>query len=195
MNWLYNNWYKFTAPLALLISIPLFTKTYHEDFPLFLIWLQTVVYLIHQFEEYILPGGFVKFFNHNLLDSQYDDQPLNKVASFWINIPIIFVAFPISAYLAGAIDLSFGVWTAYFSIINAASHVGMSFKYKYNPGLVVSALLNIPFGIYTLYYFTTNQLVSTQVHLFGLLIGLAIQASLMIYGFKILKKRASVINH
>ena len=103
MNWLYNNWYKLTAPLALLISIPLFTNTYHEDFPLFLIWIQTVVYLIHQFEEYILPGGFVKFFNHKLLDSQYDDQPLDKVASFWINIPIIFVAFPLSAYLAGKV--------------------------------------------------------------------------------------------
>ena len=34
---------------------------------------------------------------------------LEKKASFWINIPIIFIAYPISAILAGYIDISIGI--------------------------------------------------------------------------------------
>ena len=152
MKWLYNNWYKSTLFIAIYVLIVLILFVFETDFPLFLIWMQFVVYLCHQFEEYILPGGFVAFFNKNPLGSQENNFPLDEKASFWINIPIIFIAYPVSAILSKYIDISIGIWTAYFSIINAISHVGMFFKYKYNPGVIVSLFLNIPIGIFTIYY-------------------------------------------
>ncbi len=189
MKWLYENWYKSTIFIAIYILLVLLLFVLETDFALFLIWIQFVVYLLHQFEEYILPGGFVKFFNHKILGSTQDNYPLDEVASFWINIPIIFIAYPLSAILAGSIDISIGIWTAYFSIINAISHVGMFFKHKYNPGFIVSLFLNIPIGIYTIHYFYAQNIISINDHLIGLLIGIFIQAIVMIYGFKILKPK------
>ena len=191
MKWLYDNWYKSTLFLAVYLLVFLILFVLKTDFALFLIWLQFVVYLIHQFEEYILPGGFVAFFNKNLLQSKIADYPLDKKASFWINIPIIFIAFPLSAILAGTLDIAIGIWTAYFSVINAASHVGMSFMYKYNPGLLVSMFLNIPVGLYTIYFFASENLISFQHQLIGCGIGLLTQAAVMIYGFRVLKPKVN----
>ena len=187
MKWLYENWHKSTIFLAIYTLIFLILFVWETDFTIFLIWIQFVIYLFHQFEEYILPGGFVKFFNNKVLKSNQDNYPLDETASFWINIPIIFVAFPISAILSSYIDISIGIWTAYFSIINAISHVGMFFKYKYNPGFFVSLFLNIPIGIYTIHYFYSQNIISINEQLIGLLIGICVQAVVMIYGFKVLK--------
>ena len=189
MKWLYENWYKSTIFIAIYLLIMLFLFLFDTDFPLFLIWIQFVVYLFHQFEEYILPGGFVKFFNNKMLGSNKDNYPLDDVASFWINIPIIFMAYPLSAILAGQVDISIGIWTAYFSIINAISHVGIYFKHRYNPGFFVSLFLNIPVGIYTIHYFNAQNLISINEQLIGLAIGLLTQAAVMIYGFKVLKPK------
>jgi hypothetical protein len=189
MKWLYDNWYKSTLFLGCSLLIFLVIFVADNNFTLFLIWLQTVVYLFHQFEEYILPGGFVAFFNTNLLGSKQTEFPLDKKASFWINIPIIFIGFPISAILAGYIDISIGVWTVYFSIINAISHVIMFFRFRYNPGFFVSLFLNIPVGLFTIYYLTTNNIVSLKVHLIGFMTGVLIQLGLMVYGFLILKPK------
>ncbi len=187
MKWLIKNWSKSTPFLAVYLLIVLFCYVMKEDFPLFLIWLQTPIYFLHQFEEYILPGGFVEFFNTKVLGSNRKDHPLNDKIAFWINFPIIFIAFPLSALLSGYIDISIGIWTAYFSIINALSHIGMFPKHGYNPGVIVSLLLNVPVGLFTLYYFINHQIISLKAHTIGLTIGILIQAGLMIYGFKFLK--------
>lgn len=189
MKWLYKNWYKSTIFIAIYLLITLLLFVLKSDYALFLIWIQFVVYLFHQFEEYILPGGFVKFFNNKILDSNKDNYPLDDIASFWINIPIIFIAYPLSAILAGCIDISIGIWTAYFSIINAISHVGMFFKHKYNPGFFISLFLNIPVGIYTIYYFDAQNIISINEQLIGLVIGVLTQAAVMVYGFKVLKPK------
>jgi ABC-type nitrate/sulfonate/bicarbonate transport system permease component len=93
------------------------------------------------------------------------------------------------AVLATTVGLPFGLWMAYFSVANALSHVVMLFKLGYNPGFVVSLLVNIPVGIYTIVYFSAHDLVSPMVHVVSAAIGLAIQAALMIYGFGVLKPR------
>jgi len=158
-----------------------------HNYALFLIWLQTPVYFLHQFEEYILPGGFLKFFNTKILGSDKVDFPLTKKASFWINVPLTFIAFPLSAIMADRLFISIGIWTAYFSICNAISHVVMFFMFRYNPGFIVSLLVNIPVGVYTIYYFVSNDIISMEAQIVGLAIGILGQVLLMIWGFKILK--------
>ncbi len=194
MKWLYNNWYKSTIFIAMYLLIVLFLFVFETDFPLFLIWIQFVVYLFHQFEEYILPGGFIAFFNTKILGSKSAKYPLNDSASFWINIPIIFIAYPLSAIFADSIHISIGIWTAYFSIINAISHVAMFFKHNYNPGFFVSLFLNIPVGVYTIYYFYSLNIISINAHLIGLGIGILTQAVVMIYGFKVLKPKVKFLD-
>ena len=190
MNWLERNWPHATIFLAIFITIMLLLFVRDDDYALFLVWATLPVYFLHQFEEYVLPGGFVKWFNHRIMESTRDDWPLTPRASLWINVPIIFIAFPIGGILASEVNLKYGLWMAYFGVVNSLGHVLFGFAFKgYNPGLVVSAVLNIPIGIWAIAYLTSNDLVSTTANVVGLLIGIALQAAVMFYGFAVLKPR------
>ena len=192
MNWLAEYWPKATPFLAVYSAIFLYLFLYKQNFLLFLIWLQTLVYWIHQFEEYVYPGGFAYFFNRRLLGSDQDDWPVTKMFSLWINLPIIFVAFPLSAMLAGIYGLSWGIWTAYFSVLNALSHVGMFLRFGYNPGFFVSLLLNIPVGIFTIYLFFDKGSITRESHMEGLVVALLIQGALMIWGLGMMRRRVRI---
>ena len=176
---------KATPFLAFYSFVVIFLYVKDVNFPLYLIWLQVVIYWVHEFEEYIFPAGFLDFFNKHMMKSDRGDYPLTKVGSFWINIPLVYIAMPLSAILAHFFGLKWGLWTAYFSFLNALAHVGMFFIFgrKYNPGLVVSILLNIPVGIYMVWYFLTNNLATTQINVISIIFAIIAQASMMIYGF------------
>jgi hypothetical protein len=188
-SWLVDHWPKATLFLALYTFVLLYLFIFDDNLPLFLLWIQTPIYWLHQFEEYVYPGKFAEFFNHNLLGSKENDWPLTPNTSFWINIPIIFIAFPLSAILAGFLGLGWGIWAVYFSILNAMSHVGMFFRLGYNPGFVVSLLLNIPVGVYTLITFFNKGVLTSIEHITGAVIALLIQGSLMVWGLVFLRKR------
>lgn len=189
MNWFKENWPKATIFLAVYVTLLLILFVRKENYVLYLIWLQTPIYFFHEFEEYVFPGGFLKFFNRKMFKSPEDEFPLDKSASFYINVPIIFIAFPVSAILATKVSLSFGVWTAAFSFFNAFSHIIMAIRFKYNPGLIVSVLVNIPIGAYTLYYFYSRHIVQISTIMVGCVIGLLVQGIITVYGFKILKPK------
>jgi len=123
--------------------------------------------------------------------SQRGDLPLSVVGSFWINIHLVYILMPVSGILSHFLGIQVGLWTAYFSFLNAFSHVVMFliFGRKYNPGLVVSILLNIPFGLYTVYYFISNNLISFKGNILSIILGIIAQASMMIYGFGFLVPR------
>ena len=171
--------------LAFYTFVLVFLYVKDVNYPLYLIWLQGIIYWVHEFEEYILPGGFLAFFNHNMMRSNQDEYPLTKVGSFWINIPLVYVAMPFSALLAHFFGLELGLWTAYFSFLNAFAHAIMFFIFgrKYNPGLIISIFLNIPFAIYMVWYFFDNNLVTTQGNIISIIVAIIAQASMMIYGF------------
>lgn len=189
IDWLADHWPKATIFLASYTFAFLFLYLYKKDFLLFLIWLQTPVYWLHQFEEYVFPGKFVDFFNRNVLKSDKDDWPVTKMFALWVNVPIIFIAFPLSATLAGIYGLSWGIWTAYFSVLNALSHVVVLARSGYNPGSVVSLTLNIPVGVYTIYIFFDKGAITPVAHMIGLVIALLVQGAIMVWGLGVLKRR------
>ena len=191
IDWLVDNWFKGTPFLTLYTAILLFMYVKGYNYALFLIWLQCPAYWFHEFEEYILPGGFLDFFNQKGLGSTRPDLPLSKVASFWINIPLMFVLLPLSGVLSHYYGLGWGFWTAFYSTLNASAHLVMAIIYrKYNPGLVASVLVNIPLGIYTIIYFLSNHLVSTPVTIASIIVGIIAQASMMVYGFAVCVPRS-----
>ena len=188
MNWLYLHWAKATPFLAIYSYILLFLYVKDVDFALFLIWLQTPIYWTHETEEYLVPGGFLQFFNHSVFKSPKGEWPLTLAGSFWINIPLVYIALPIAGLMAHFLGVEWGLWAAYFSALNALAHVVMAIIFKkYNPGLVISILLNIPVGIYTVWYFVSNGLCSTTCNVISIIVGVLAQASMMIYGFGFLK--------
>lgn len=193
LNWVQENWPKSTIFLALFSLIFIFLFVWEKSFALFLIWIQLPIqlpiYWLYQFEEYIYPGGFLESFNRDMLGSKQKEWPLSKWESLWINIPIIYIAFPVSAIFATLISPAFGIWMAYFSILNALSHVGMFVHSRYNPGFVVSLFLNIPVGILTIAYFFQAKVISFQAHVTGLCVAIAFQGGIMVWGLKFMKSK------
>lgn len=186
MKWLYENWMKSTPFLAFYTFIIIFLYVKDFNYPLYLIWLQVIVYWLHEFEEYILPGGFLEYINKQILKSDRADYPMTKKFSFWVNIPIIYVAMPFSAIITHFAGFEYGFWTAYFSFFNALGHIlSFAVSKKYNPGVIVSAFINIPFSIYMVWYFLSHNLISTQVNIISIVISIILQSILMIYGIKL----------
>lgn len=186
MKWLYENWMKSTPFLAFYTFIIIFLYVKDFNYPLYLIWLQVIVYWIHEFEEYILPGGFLEYINKQILKSDRADYPMTKKFSFWVNIPIIYIAMPFSAIIAHFAGFEYGFWTAYFSFFNALGHIlSFAVSKKYNPGVLVSAFINIPFSIYMVWYFLSHNLISTQVNIISIVISIILQSILMGYGLKL----------
>ncbi len=160
---LYPNWAISTIPMALVIAAVLVSAGGEIGLALTAVWVQMIVYLIHEFEEHVIPGGFKDYINHRVFAPMLErklppgralptgDFPLTDRSVFWINIVFIWILFPLAAMAAGRIDIRFGLLLPWFGIVNAITHIVVAIaKRGYNPGLVVSLVLNIPTGIWTL---------------------------------------------
>jgi hypothetical protein len=170
-------------PLAILASIIL--GTYSNIVPELelLIWLQVPVYLLHQFEEHAWPGGFGRFVN-KIVFKQESGGPLDERSLFWINIPIVWIGFPIFAALS-TISIGLGIWIIYLSLINGIFHILVGLRLRrYNPGLILSLLGNVPLSIYTLVRLPDLEPISSTSHIIGIAIALAVQVGLVAFVIK-----------
>lgn len=154
-QYLYRHWADSTLILALGVTVLLLSFLSVMPWYLFLIWLQLPIYLIHEFEEHVFPGKFRQFINYEVFHSADENAPLSPAGVFWINILAIWILFPLAAILAQHVSPEYGLLLPIFGLFNASLHIIMLFvKRKYNPGLIVSVVLNYPTGIYTLYVLT-----------------------------------------
>jgi hypothetical protein len=184
----YFAWFKIDwAKAGLLISIFLFAFLFvivkDSDFVLFLLLLQTPLYMLHEAEEYIFPGGFGKFFNMDIMKFDTPDKPLDENFIFAINIVLIWVILPTFGLLA-AHDYQYGLWLPYFSFFAGISHIALGIKARkrYNAGLIVSLLLNIPVGAWSVFYLVNQGLLPNiflNPHFF---IGLGLNLALPVIG-------------
>jgi hypothetical protein len=180
-QYLYYHWADSTLILAIGITVLLLSFLPATPWYLFLIWLQFPVYLIHEFEEHVFPGKFREFINREVFHSQDDNAPLTRAGVFWINILAIWVLFPIGAILAQNVSPKFGVLLPIFGLFNASLHIITLFiKRKYNPGLVISVLLNYPTGLYTLYVLAQAGFINTISLSAALIVTIAAHALIVI---------------
>ena len=69
---------------------------------------------------------------------------------------------------------NFGTWIPYFSFFAGVTHILLSMKAKkiYNPGLIVSLILNIPVSVWSIYYFYSSKIINSLIINFHCAIGL-----------------------
>ena len=152
INWFYDNWAKLSLFLAVITAVLIYIFINPLNLPLFLIWMQLPIYLLHQFEEHNW-NGFKNYVNRNVFKVKEGDFPLNDKIIFWVNIPAVWILIPIFSALS-SVNIMFGLWIPYFAVFNSLSHVIVSVRNReYNPGLLVSLILGIPAGIYALIIF------------------------------------------
>lgn len=188
-HWLKRDWAKtgFILGIYLFIFLTVFVRP--EDFVLYLILLQTPLYMMHETEEYIFPGGFGKFFNMDIFRLDTADKPVDENFIFFANILLVWVALPLFGLLS-VIDYQFGLWIPYFSFFAGAAHIalGLKARKRYNPGLIVSLVLNIPVGLLSVLYLANHQLIQNVFVNPHMVIGLAVNALLPVMGAILLRR-------
>ena len=187
--WLKKEWAKVGLILSIYLFVMLFVFVRKYDFVLFILLLQTPLYMLHQTEEYIFPGGFGKFFNTKIFNLATEDKPLDENFIFYVNVILIWIALPVFGLLS-TLNYSFGLWLPYFSLFAGVAHIALALKARklYNPGLLMSLFINIPVGLWSILYIMGQGLIVNFFLNVYFVIGLAINLVLPIMGTILLRK-------
>lgn len=182
-RWLKKEWAKVGVILSIYWFVMLFVFVRRYDFVIFVFLLQTPLYMLHQTEEYIFPGGFGKFFNTKIFNLVTEDQPLDENFIFYVNVILIWIILPFCGILS-MLNYNFGLWLPYFSFFAGVAHVALALKARklYNPGLMVSLFINIPIGLWSIRYILGQGLIENVFLNIHFVIGLAVNAILPVMG-------------
>ena len=188
-RWLKQDWAKTGLIVSIFLFVFLFVFVKNSDFVLFLILLQTPLYMLHETEEYVFPGGFAKFFNMDIFKLDTPDKPLGENFIFHVNVILIWIILPVFGLLSIQ-DYQFGLWIPYFSFFAGVAHIALGLKAQklYNPGLIISLVLNIPVGLWSIIYLTNNAILQNAILNPYLLIGLGVNLVLPVMGLILYKQ-------
>jgi len=151
-----QNWAKFAPILGIVSSIWLFWF-FKPTQALFWALINIPLYLFHQSEEHLWPGGFKDYINHKINNLPEGQEVLTDIKVFWINILLVWIAFSIFGALS-FVYIGFGLFIIVFSVINCLTHIYQGVRRKeWNPGLVMASL-QFAISIYAAYFVTTSRL-------------------------------------
>jgi hypothetical protein len=134
-----------------------------------------VLYMLHQIEEHLWPGGFRQFTNAHVFESGRDDWPVNAGGVALVNIGYVWL--PIAAAILWPQTLRWlGLAWIGLTLVNALIHVVTSIRLRtYNPGLATAVVLFLPFTVWALAHEHARGLLS------GGEIGLLVLAGLLLH--------------
>jgi len=150
--------------LFTLLLILYFTNPNLQMFS-WLLWLGLPIIMIHEFEEYVAPGGFKNFFNTKTLLSPNplkEDVPLNEPYIFFINPLLIWPWVTLGAIFYTVPWI--GISAVFFQLaINNIQHIVLfQVRHKgYNPGLFTTMFLMMPYCTLILWYVLVNPVMTT----------------------------------
>ncbi|KAH7120301.1 hypothetical protein B0J13DRAFT_162759 [Dactylonectria estremocensis] len=159
-----ENWYYFTAAAFVASTFVMGFLGHYLSHIQIILTYNTMALLVHQVEEYILPGGGPLVMNVVIYEekSDYDRFPGNKQSMVWVNtlaypFYLSAVVFPQKIWLGLAQCLfGFSQVFAHGLSMNIAANTG------YNPGLASALLLHLPIGIYYIAYVQDHGLVAVS---------------------------------
>jgi hypothetical protein len=109
-----------------------------------------VIYMLHQIEEHLWPGGFRQFTNAHVFASGRDDWPVDIGGVALINIGFVWLPLAAAALFPGALRWVGLGWIG-LTLVNGLSHIATTVRFRcYNPGLVTSIVLFLPFTLWAL---------------------------------------------
>jgi hypothetical protein len=149
--WFRENWQKTGVMVALFLTIYLVVLVLPKSTLLFALLMSTPLYILHETDEYIFPGGFAQFLNQNIYRTDPETGLLDPTAVFLINM-VVWIALPLYSLWA-VTDLTQAAWIPYFFIFQAVIHLilGIIGKRFLNPGMVSAWLVHVPWGIWTIW--------------------------------------------
>ncbi len=151
-----KNWYY--IGLILFIALAFFMGLwgcYHLDRIRVIMIFSWMGMLMHQFEEYGLPGGFPMISNMaGLGETEHPDRyPLNAMQCFISNVIFCYLSYIIPIFFPGLIWMSASqVFAGVWQLPGHGIAMNVRLKSKYNPGLASTAFLQTPVAIYYIWY-------------------------------------------
>jgi hypothetical protein len=190
------NWQKALPVLAIVgavVWIALFRNDPASEQAIFAALL--VLYMLHQIEEHLWPGGFRQFTNAHVFESGRDDWPVDAGGVALVNIGYVWLPVAAAALFPQALRWVGLAWIG-LTAINALTHIVTSIRFRgYNPGLVTSILLFLPFTVWALLHESARGLLSDAdiglIMLLGLLLHIPVAALFVV---PYLRKRASTVS-
>jgi hypothetical protein len=153
-----QNWAKLTPWMGVATTALLFWCFNSSD-AMFWALVNIPLYLFHQAEEHLWPGGFKQYMNSVIYEKRDGVETLTDEKIFWINILLVWVSFALFGSLT-LLNIGFGLLIIVFSIMNCVAHIIQGIIHKeWNPGLVVASAQFL-ISIYGAYFITTHGLTS-----------------------------------
>lgn len=176
-----KNWYYIGGVLfvALAFIVGFFGASFN---PLSkILTLSFMALLVHQFEEYALPGGFPAVFNIAWMGEKEhaDRYPLNRKSVLVVNVIGAYPFYVLPILFPNLIWL--GLTQVLFGMLQIVVHgiiINVKMKSWYNPGLASVIFLHWPIGIYYTWYVYTHGLIQSWEWVAG--IGLALVAAIVL---------------
>jgi hypothetical protein len=145
------NWQHFLPPLSAagaVAWIVLFRGDETSERALFAALL--VIYFIHQIEKHLWPGGFRQFTDAHLFHSGDDNWPVNIDGVALVNTAFVWLPIALAAIFPQTLRWVGLAWIG-LTLINGIIHIVTTIRLRlYNPGLVTSIVLLLPFTIFAL---------------------------------------------
>ena len=163
MNFIYSIWAKAGGTFSVLILIYVLLFSPCKILSIQSAgWLNLAFLMLHQFEEYVYPGGFKDFFNNNLYKKiSIIRFKLNDRSAFHVNVTLGWTIYFICAVFAGSNPVFLMIILG-ITFINGIAHTGAAIVFrKYNPGLITGLFFFIPFTLYITIQFIQNHIISS----------------------------------
>lgn len=193
LSFISADWQKSLPILALIVAalwFALFRDNPASEQAIFTALL--VIYMLHQIEEHLWPGGFRQFANAEVFHSGNDDWPVGKGGVALVNVGIVWLPIAAAALAPSALRWVGLVWIG-GTLINALIHVIATIRLRrYNPGLVTALVLFLPFTIWALMYEHAHGLLSRAQIALVLVLGILLHipvAAMFVVPF--LRRRAA----
>ncbi len=170
MRFYRRNWYFVGGVLFIVLAFVMGFFGQTIDHMRYVFIYSFMALLIHQLEEYGMPGGFPPLFNiiingeKEAPDRYPQNSHLAMVVNVWLAYPFYIapILFPNAIWL-GLATMFFGL----FQILFHGIYMNSQIKRFYNPGLAACIFLHGPIGIYYIWYVATSSLAGTWDYIGG----------------------------
>jgi hypothetical protein len=195
-RWFHREWMRAGLVVAVFLLVYLTVLVAPSNLVLYAMLLCAPLYMLHETEEYLFPGGFVEFANRDLYHQDSHTGMLDEPLVYWINMGYIWLPLPICGLLA-VHDLRLAAWMPYFLIFQAVVHVGLSVAARrwYNPGLATACLLHVPFAAWSIGLLREAGVIGHPFFNIHLLIGLIFILGLPVSGYFGIRRHQQCIGH
>jgi hypothetical protein len=152
LTWFKENWSKVSIIVSIFLTIYLVVIVLPKSTLMFAILMCTPLYMLHEIDEYVFPGGFAQFMNKNIYKAEPENGPVTFNAVFWINVVAVWTALPLFSLWA-MYDITQALALPYFFIFQAILHLilGIIGKRIISPGMITAWLIHVPWGIWTIW--------------------------------------------